>query len=65
MPRSSPTGTSERNDFSLSISRYLETAEVEEKVDVADAMAKLREAEKMRAEAEAKMNSLLRELGYA
>jgi type I restriction enzyme M protein len=54
----------EKNDFNLNISRYVETAEAAEKVDVAAAIAKLREAEKKRAEAEAKMNGFLKELGY-
>jgi type I restriction enzyme M protein len=54
----------EKNDFNLNISRYVETAEAAEKVDVATALAKLRELEKKRAEAEAKMNGYLKELGY-
>ncbi|MCE7892123.1 MAG: type I restriction endonuclease subunit M, partial [Sorangiineae bacterium PRO1] len=54
----------ETNDFNLNISRYVETADAAEKVDVAAALAKLRELEKKRAEAEAKMNGYLKELGY-
>jgi type I restriction enzyme M protein len=54
----------EKNDFNLNISRYVETADAAEKVDVAHALAKLRELEKKRGEAEAKMNSYLKELGY-
>ena len=54
----------EKNDFNLNITRYIETAEAEEKVDVAAAVAKLRELEKARAEAEARMNGFLRGLGY-
>jgi type I restriction enzyme M protein len=54
----------EKNDFNLNISRYVETADAAEKVDVAAAIAKLRELEKKRAEAEAKMNGYLKELGY-
>lgn len=54
----------EKNDFNLNISRYVETAEAAEKVDVATALAKLRELEKKRAEAEARMNGFLKELGY-
>lgn len=54
----------EKNDFNLNISRYVETAEAAEKVDVASAIAKLRELEGKRAEAETKMNGFLRELGY-
>lgn len=54
----------EKNDFNLNISRYVETADAAEKIDVATALAKLRELEKKRAEAEAKMNGYLKELGY-
>ncbi len=54
----------EKNDFNLNISRYVETAEAAEKVDVAHALAKLRELEKARGEAEARMNAYLKELGY-
>jgi len=54
----------EKNDFNLNISRYVETADAAVKVDVATAIAKLRELESKRAEAEAKMNAYLKELGY-
>jgi type I restriction enzyme M protein len=42
----------------------VETAEAAEKVDVSAAIAKLRDLEKKRGEAEAKMNGFLKELGY-
>lgn len=54
----------EKNDWNLNISRYVETADDAEKVDVAAAIARLRELEGKRAEAEARMNGYLRELGY-
>ena len=54
----------ENNDFNLNISRYVDTSEDEERVDVAQAVAKLRELEQERAAAEAKMNGFLEELGY-
>ena len=54
----------EKNDFNLNISRYVETAEAAEKVDVAAAITKLRELEKKRGEAEARLNGFLKELGY-
>ena len=54
----------EKNDWNLNISRYVETADAAEKVEVATAIAKLRELEGKRAEAEAKMNAYLKELGY-
>jgi type I restriction enzyme M protein len=59
-----PVEDIECNDFNLNISRYVETAETEERVDVTAALAKLREAEKARGEAEAKMNGYLKELGF-
>lgn len=54
----------EKNDFNLNLSRYVDTADAAEKVDVAAAIAKLRYVERGRAEAEAKMNAHLKELGY-
>jgi type I restriction enzyme M protein len=54
----------EKNDFNLNISRYVETADATAKVDVATAIAKLRELETKRGEAEAQMNGYLKELGY-
>lgn len=56
-------GEIEKSEFNLNISRYVETAEKEQKVDVAAAIAKLRELEKARGKAEARMNGFLRELG--
>lgn len=53
-----------KNDFNLNISRYVETADAAEKVEVEGAIAKLRELEKARGEAEARMNGYLKELGY-
>jgi type I restriction enzyme M protein len=53
-----------KNDFNLNISRYVEIADAAEKVDVASAIAKLRELERKRGEAEARMNAYLKELGY-
>jgi type I restriction enzyme M protein len=54
----------EGNDWNLNISRYVETAEATEVVDVGVALAKLRELEVKRTEAEVKMKACLRELGY-
>jgi type I restriction enzyme M protein len=53
-----------KNDFNLNISRYVETADAAVKVDVGDAIAKLRELEAKRGEAETRMNAYLKELGY-
>ena len=54
----------EKNDFNLNISRYVETAAAAVKVDVAGAIAKLRELEQKRTQAEDRMNGYLKELGY-
>lgn len=53
-----------KNDFNLNISRYVDTAEAEEKIDLASAIGQLRAAEKARDEAKAVMDGFLRELGY-
>ena len=47
----------------MNISRYVDTSEQEERVDVAEAVRKLRELEQARASAEASMNQYLAELG--
>lgn len=60
-----PVEEIEKNEFNLNISRYVDTAEAEQAVDVAEAVRKLRQLEAERAAAEAKMNAFLRELGYA
>ena len=54
----------EKNDFTLNISRYVETSEAAEKVDVSSAITTLRALERNRSAAEARMNTYLRELGY-
>ncbi|WP_437727577.1 type I restriction-modification system subunit M [Sorangium sp. So ce861] len=54
----------EKSDFNLNISRYVETTEAAERIEVAHALQKLRELERKRGEAEARMNAYLRELGY-
>ena len=54
----------EKNEFNLNISRYVESGEKAETIDVAAAVARLRTLEARRATAEATMNSFLKELGY-
>ena len=54
----------EGNDFNLNISRYVDTAEPVAVMPVAEALAQLREAERRRDEAAARMDALLAELGY-
>ena len=54
----------EANDFNLNISRYVDTTEPVEVMSVEDALAQLREAERKRDEAVARMDELLAELGY-
>ncbi|HXH20437.1 MAG TPA: class I SAM-dependent DNA methyltransferase [Dehalococcoidia bacterium] len=52
------------NDHNLNISRYVDTTQHEEVMSVEEALAQLREAERRRDEAVARMNKLLAELGY-
>ena len=53
------------NDFNLNISRYVDTTEAVEAMSVEDALAQLREAERRRDEAAARMDELLAGMGYA
>jgi len=53
-----------KNDYNLNISRYIDAANEEEKIDVEDAIAKLRRMEEERRHVEMVMNGYLRELGY-
>ena len=55
----------EGNDFNLNISRYVDTTEPVETMSVAEALAQLREAERRRDEATARMDALLAGLGMA
>ena len=59
-----PLAEIEQNDWNLNISRYVDTSEEEERIDVAEAVRKLRELERERAVAEEAMNRYLVELGY-
>ena len=59
-----PLAEIEQNDWNLNISRYVDTSDEEERIDVGEAVRKLRELEGERAEAEAAMNRYLVELGY-
>ena len=59
-----PLAEIEQNDWNLNISRYVDTSEEEERIDVAEAVRRLRELEQERAGAEATMNRYLAELGY-
>lgn len=54
----------EENDFNLNISRYIDTLEPEKPINVKAELDKLWAAEKERDEAAARMNALLKEMGY-
>ena len=54
----------EHHDWNLNISRFVDTAEDEKRIDVAEAVRKLREFQEERAKAEEEMNRHLEELGY-
>ena len=59
-----PLAEIEQNDWNLNISRFVDTSEEEERIDVAEAVRKLHALEQERAVAEQKMNQYLAELGY-
>ena len=59
-----PLAEIEENGWNLNISRYVDTSEEEERIDVAEAVKSLRRLEQERAEVEATMNQFLRGLGY-
>ena len=59
-----PLAEIEHNDWNLNISRYVDTSDDEERMDVAEAVRRLRKLERERAAAEATMNRHLVELGY-
>lgn len=52
------------NDYNLNISRYVDITEPEQKIDVKEALSKLRGLEKQRDKAKKKMDEYLKELGY-
>ena len=52
------------NDFNLNIARYVDTSEPPEVMSVEQALAELREAERRRDEAAARMHALLAEMGF-
>lgn len=54
----------EKNDWNLNIARYVQTAEEEEPIDVAEEVRKLKDLQARRDEAEAKMMGFIRELEY-
>ena len=53
------------NDYNLNISRYVDTTEPVEVMSVEDALGQLREAERRRDEAVARMDELLAGMGYS
>ena len=59
-----PRAEIEANDWNLNISRYVDSSEEEQRIDVAEAVRRLGKLERERAAAEAAMNRYLVELGY-
>lgn len=57
-------GEIEANDFNLNISRYVDTSVAEARIDIGEALARLRLLERERDAAVNKMDELLAELGY-
>ena len=56
--------TVKANDCNLNISRYVDTTEAEEEIDIAGVIAEFREIKEKSAETETKLNEYLRELGF-
>lgn len=54
----------EDNDFNLNISRYVDTTEEEEEVDINKVIGEIRDIKSKLSENEDKLNSYLRELGF-
>jgi type I restriction enzyme M protein len=59
-----PVEEIKENDYNLNISRYVDTLEPEQAIDVAASMIELRKLEAERDASAGKMDSLLKELGY-
>ena len=62
--RTVPLSGIEQNDWNLNISRYVDTSEEQERIDVGEAVRRLQALERERAAAEAVMNRYLSELGF-
>jgi len=58
------TNDVEENDFSLNVSRYVDTFEPEPEVNVNRALTALKNADHARCAAEDELHSLLQEIGY-
>ena len=56
--------TIEENDFNLNISRYVDTTEEEEEVDIETVLQDIRELKMKMVEGEEKLNAYLEELGF-
>ena len=59
-----PVAEIEENGWNLNISRYVDTSEEQERIDVGEAVRRLQVLERERAAAEAAMNRYLSELGF-
>lgn len=54
----------ENNDYNLNISRYVDTTEEEEEVDIDKVIGEIRDIKVRLSENEDKLNEFLRELGF-
>ena len=59
-----PVAEIEENGWNLNISRYVDTSEEQERIDVGEAVRRLQVLERERAAAEAAINRYLSELGF-
>ena len=57
-------GEIERNGWNLNVSRYVDTSDEDEPINITEAVRKLRELERERASAETTMNRYIKELGF-
>lgn len=57
-------GSIKENDCNLNISRYVDTTEEEEQVDIQKVLAEIAKLEKKEAETKEKLNGYLKELGF-
>lgn len=59
-----PVSKIKENDYNLNISRYVDTTEEEEEVDIEGVLQEIRELKAKIAHTEEKLNGYLKELGF-
>ena len=64
LPYTTPIETIKENDCNLNISRYVDTTEEDEQVDIQKVLGDIAELEKREVETKEKLNGYLKELGF-